>query len=83
MGAERELAVGFTWRALAGADAYILEVEERGPDGWLPLARRSARASAAVLEMERLAPSPGPLRWRVRAVTAGRQGPPCAWVVLR
>ena len=83
LGGERALAVGFTWRPLAGADAYVLEVEERGPDGWLPLARRSARTSAAVLEMERLAPSPGPLRWRVRAVTAGRQGAPCAWVVLR
>ncbi len=83
LGAERVLAVGFTWRSVPGADAYVLEVEEQGPDGWLPLARRSSRASAAVLEMERLAPTPGPLRWRVRAVKAGRQGGPCAWVVLR
>ena len=83
MGAERTIAIGFTWRPLPAADAYVLEVEEQGPDGWLPLARTSARAAAAVLSVERLAPSPGPLRWRVRAVTQGRQGPPCAWVVLR
>lgn len=83
MGPDRALAVGFTWRAAVGADAYLVEVEERGPGGWVPNARRIARTSAVVLEIERVAPTPGPLRWRVRAVSKGRPGSASEWVVLR
>jgi beta-lactam-binding protein with PASTA domain len=81
--AERTLPVGFTWKAVAGADGYVLEVEERGAEAWLPSVRRPVRSTAATLDVERLGATPGPLRWRVRAVAGGREGPPCPWVVLR
>jgi beta-lactam-binding protein with PASTA domain len=83
MGPDRHMSVGFTWRPLRGADAYVAEVEELGPDGWMPIARGVTRTNVGVLEIERLSPTPGVLRWRVRGVTKGRQGKPCAWVVLR
>ncbi len=83
MGGERGLAVGFTWRAVGAADAYVVEVEEQGADGWLPIARQVSRTSAVVVEVERLATPPGVLRWRVLAVVRGRRGEPCPWVVLR
>jgi hypothetical protein len=80
---DRLVPVGFTWKAVGGADGYVLEVEEKGTDAWLPSVRRPVRSTAAMLEVERLSSSPGALRWRVRAVAGGREGPPCPWVVLR
>jgi hypothetical protein len=83
VGAERKVVVGFMWRPVPGADAYLVEVEELGPDGWIENARTTARTSAAVIEVERLSPSAGPLRWRVSAVARGRRGPAAEWIVLR
>jgi len=80
---QRTLALGFAWQPVDGADAYLLEVEERGPAGWLPNVRKTSRSSATTVELERVAPEAAELRWRVRAVAAGREGPPSAWVVLR
>ena len=77
------MAVGFTWKAVKGAEAYVVEVEERGPAGWVANARQVTRQSAVVLEVVRLSDPPGVLRWRVRAVTKGRHGSPSDWVVLR
>jgi hypothetical protein len=81
--AERVLPLGFAWRAVAGADGYVLEIEERGADGWLPSARLTVRSTAATVEVERLGALSAALRWRVRAVAKGRPGAPCAWVELR
>lgn len=80
---QRTLALGFAWQPVDGADAYLLEVEERGPAGWLPNVRKTSRSSATTVELERVAPEAGELRWRVRALAAGREGQPCAWVLLR
>lgn len=80
---QRTLALGFAWQPVEGADAYLLEVEERAASGWLPNGRKIARSSATTMDLERVAPEPGELRWRVRALGAGREGPPSAWVVLR
>jgi beta-lactam-binding protein with PASTA domain len=79
----RTLALGFSWLPVEGADAYVLEVEEAGPAGWLPSVRKAARTSATTLELERVAPTAAEVRWRVRALTAGREGAPSAWVTLR
>jgi beta-lactam-binding protein with PASTA domain len=83
VGRETNVALGLSWRPVPGADGYLVEVEEQGAEGWLPNVRRPARQAAVVVEIERFAPRPGPLRWRVRALRGGRQGVPCAWVVLR
>jgi hypothetical protein len=82
---EDAVPVGFTWRGVQGADAYVVEVEEEGADGaWLPSARTTSRKTAALLEVERLDPRKQKrLRWRVRAVVGGRQGTPSDWVLLR
>lgn len=79
----RTLALGFSWLPVEGADAYVLEVEEGGPAGWLPSVRKAARTSATTLELERVAPTAAEVRWRVRALSAGREGAPSAWVTLR
>ncbi len=74
--------VGFTWRGVKGAQAYIVEVEEEGAEGrWLASARKPSRKTAALLEIERL--GQGRLRWRVRAVIGGKQGTAAKWVVIR
>jgi beta-lactam-binding protein with PASTA domain len=79
---QRTLALGFSWQPVESADAYVLEIEERGPGGWLPSVRKPARAAATTVELERIAPQASDVRWRVRAVVAGREGSPCAWVTL-
>jgi beta-lactam-binding protein with PASTA domain len=77
--------VGFTWRGVQGAQAYLLEVEEQGAEGrWVPLARKPARTTAVLMDVERLDPKGASrLRWRVRAVVNGRPGTPSAWVLLK
>jgi len=80
---QRALLLGFAWLPIDGADGYVLELEERGPDGWLASVRKVARMTATTVELERLAATPGELRWRVRAVVAGREGAPSTWVTLR
>ena len=77
------LLLGFSWLPVEGAEAYVLEIEERGPRGWLAGARKPARATATTVELERIASTAGELRWRVRAILAGQEGSPCAWVTLR
>ena len=79
----RTLPLGFSWTPVEGAEAYILEVEEQSGSAWLPSMRKPVRTSAATLEIERVAGTPGALRWRVRAVAGGSEGSPCAWVTLR
>jgi hypothetical protein len=79
----RTVPAGFTWSAVAGADAYVLEVEEQNGAAWLPNVRKPVRSSAAAVDVERLAPTAGPLRWRVRALVGGVEGPASAWVTLR
>jgi hypothetical protein len=79
---DRLLPLGFAWRAVDGADAYLVEVEERGPEGWLPTLRKPSRTSALTAEVERLCPRPGDLRWRVSALRSGRAGPASVWVNL-
>jgi hypothetical protein len=78
-------ALGFSWRPVAGADAYLVEVEEEGAaDAWIGTLRKPVRATAAALEVERLdARAARRLRWRVRAVFGGREGAPSAWIVMR
>lgn len=82
---EASLPLGFSWRAAPGAEAYLLEIEEEtAPGAWLGLVRKPVRTTAAVVEVERLGGEAGRrLRWRVRAVRAGREGPASDWVVLR
>jgi hypothetical protein len=80
---DRALSMAFAWRPVAGADAYVLEIEEQGPDGWIASVRKGVRASAATVEFERLSPGSAALRWRVRALASGREGPPSAWISLR
>jgi hypothetical protein len=80
---QRTLALGFSWLPVEQADAYVLEIEERGPAGWLPSVRKPARLAATTVELERIAPEASDVRWRVRAVLAGREGQPSAWVTLR
>ena len=77
--------VGFTWKGVQGANAYLLEIEEQGAEGrWMPLARKPARSTAVLLEVERLDPrGTSRLRWRVTAVIGGRQGTPSPWIQLR
>jgi hypothetical protein len=79
----RTVPVGFTWTPVAGADGYVLEIEEHSGSGWLPSARKPVRSSAATVDVERLAPTAGDLRWRVRALVAGVEGTPSGWVTLR
>jgi hypothetical protein len=79
---EKVVPLGFTWAPVDGADAYVLEVEEAGPSGWLANARKPVRSTAATIEIERLSPAPGDLRWRVRTVSRGREGNPCPWITL-
>ena len=79
----RTVPVGFTWTPIAGADGYVLEIEEHSGAAWLPSARKPVRSSAATVDVERLAPTAGDLRWRVRALVAGVEGTPSAWVTLR
>ncbi len=80
-----KVPVGFTWRGVTGANAYLLEVEEQGAEGrWLPLARKPARTTAVLLDVERFDDrGAARLRWRVTAMISGRQGTPSAWVLLR
>jgi hypothetical protein len=77
--------VGFTWRGVTGANAYLVEVEEQGTEGrWLPLARKPARTTAVLMDVERFDDrGAARLRWRVTAIVSGRQGKPSAWVLLR
>ncbi len=77
--------VGFSWRAVKGATAYLLEVEEAGAGGtWLPSARKPAKTTAVTLELERMDTSATQaFRWRVRAIVGGKQGKPSAWIVLK
>ncbi|MDA1194714.1 MAG: PASTA domain-containing protein [Planctomycetota bacterium] len=77
--------VGFTWRGVDGANAYLLEVEEMGAEGrWLPLARKPARTTAVLMDVERIdARGTSQLRWRVTAVIGGRRGTPSDWIVLK
>jgi beta-lactam-binding protein with PASTA domain len=77
------LALGFSWLPVEGADAYVLEIEERGPSGWLPSVRKPARSAATTVDLERIAPTASDVRWRVRALVAGREGQPSAWITLR
>jgi beta-lactam-binding protein with PASTA domain len=79
----RTVPVGFTWAPVAGADAYVLEVEERSGSAWLANVRKPVRSSAATVDVERLAPTAGEVRWRVRALVAGVEGAASAWVTLR
>ncbi len=83
VGGGTSLSLALMWREVGGADAYVVEVEECGPDGWLPSARQVVRRTAAVVEVERVADPPGALRWRVGAVRDGRPGPRSGWVELR
>lgn len=80
-----KVPVGFTWKGVRGANAYILEVEEMGAEGrWLPLARKPARTTAVLMDVERLDPDGASrLRWRVTAVLGGRPGTPSKWVILK
>jgi|GEM_PF-5014321 len=80
---QRTLLLGFSWLPVEGAEAYVLEIEERGPSGWLAGARKPVRATATTVELERIASTAGDLRWRVRAILGGQEGSPCAWVTLR
>ncbi len=82
---EDAVPVGFTWRGVKGAEAYILEVEEEGAeDRWIASARKTSRKTAVLLEIERLDPRKQKrLRWRVRAVIGGREGKASGWVLLR
>lgn len=82
---EEAVPVGFTWRGVKGATAYILEVEEEGAEGrWIANARKTSRKTAVLLEIERLDPKfEKRLRWRVRAVIGGREGKASGWVLLR
>lgn len=82
---EASVPVGFTWRGVKGASAYILEIEEEGAEGrWIANARKPSRTTAVLLEVERLDTSMTKrLRWRVRAVINGREGKPSVWVLLR
>ncbi len=77
------LLLGFSWLPVEGAEAYLVEIEEQGPSGWLAGARKPVRATATTIELERIAATAGALRWRVRAILAGREGSPCDWVTLR
>jgi beta-lactam-binding protein with PASTA domain len=79
----RTVPVGFTWTAVSGADAYVLEVEERSGAAWLANVRKPVRTTAATVDVERLAPTAGDLRWRVRALAGGAEGPPSPWVLLK
>ncbi len=82
---EEAVPVGFTWRGVKGATAYILEIEEEGAEGrWIANARKTSRKTAVLLEIERLDPKfEKRLRWRVRAVIGGREGQASGWVLLR
>jgi beta-lactam-binding protein with PASTA domain len=80
---ERTVPVGFTWTAVAGAEAYVLEVEEQNGDAWIANVRKPVRSSACTVDVERLAPTPGALRWRVRALVSGVEGTATPWVTLR
>ena len=79
------VAAGFTWQAVEGATAYVLEIEEQAANGsWIQSVRKPIRKTAAMIELERLdTQNARPLRWRVRAVVNSTQGNPSAWVVLR
>lgn len=81
---EATFDLGFTWAAVAGADGYLLEIDEQTADGaWVGVARARAKRTAELVTIERLDPrSPRPLRWRVAALSAGRPGPFCAWTTL-
>ena len=82
---ESVLPVGFTWRGVKGAEAYVLEVEEQGAEGrWMANARKPSRKTAVILEIERLSSrGSGHMRWRVRAVIEGREGAPSKWILLK
>jgi len=79
------IPVGFSWRAVKGASAYLIEVEEAGAEGtWLPSARKPTRTTAAMLELERMdTAAVQAFRWRVRAIISGKQGTPCKWIMLK
>jgi len=81
---EASVPVGFTWRGVKGATAYLLEIEEEGAEGrWMANARKPSRTTAVLLDVERLDPKlEKRLRWRVRAVIGGREGKPSKWILL-
>jgi hypothetical protein len=82
---EASTPIGFTWRGVKGAEAYLLEIEEEGAEGrWMPNARKPAHTTAVILEVERInSRSSGALRWRVTAISNGRAGTPSRWVLLK
>jgi len=82
---DESVPIGFTWRGVKGAEAYILEIEEEAAEGrWMANARKPSRKTAVILDVERLnSRSSGRLRWRVTAVSNGRQGTPSKWVILK
>ena len=82
---EDAVPIGFSWRGVKGAEAYILEIEEEAAEGrWLANARKPARKTAVILDVERLqSRGSGRLRWRVTAMSNGRAGTPSKWVLLK
>jgi hypothetical protein len=82
---DASVPLGFSWRAIVGATAYTLEVEERSAEGnWLPNERRTVRSTATTLDLVRLDTAERrAFRWRVRVVKDGRVGPPSAWIELK
>ena len=82
---DETVPIGFTWRGVKGAEAYILEIEEEGAEGrWMANARKPSKKTAVILEVERISTRhSGRLRWRVSAVVNGRNGTPSKWIVLK
>lgn len=78
------LSLGFSWKPVEGATAYIVEIEEATTAGtWVASERRTARGTVLAAELVRLdTRAAQTLRWRVRAVKDGAQGTPSAWIEL-
>ncbi len=80
---QTSVALGFSWHPITGADAYVVELEEQ-TDGstWQLNTRKLSKKSAVTIEFDRMSGPTASIRWRVRAIAAGTEGPASPWVLL-
>lgn len=71
-----------TWTPVAGADGYLVEVEESVDGAWTPILRRVVREARVSVEIEPEAAGAS-YRWRVRSVSGRRGGAAGAWRTAR
>ncbi len=71
-----------SWTAVEGADGYVVEISESGPEGWQALLRKVVRSPTVTVELEPGTPDSADLRWRVRSTVGTRGGRASAWQTI-